>query len=56
MNNLKNAYAGFGMMGGGYGTRGDVGVLEWGSLVTVILIWTLLIVSIIAIMKYIAKD
>ncbi len=57
MNNLKHSFAGFGMMGaaGPYG-MGAGTFFGWADWVTLALLWALILVGIIAIVKYISKD
>mgnify|MGYP001558975220 CR=1 FL=1 len=55
MERFKNAFAGFGMMGGAYGMGPD-SLFDWIDWVSTVLMWALMLVAIIAIVKYISKD
>lgn len=55
MERFKNAFAGFGMMGGAYGMGPD-SLFGWIDWVSTVLMWAFMLVAIIAIVKYISKD
>lgn len=57
MRNIKHSFAGFGMMGaaGPYG-MGTETFFGWSDWVTTVLLWALMLVAMIAIVKYISKE